>query len=133
MQNINLHMKKFEDFKNQVNVHTDLITEYSKLLKFNQESLWIAQPLCACQDFVLTPEDFINSKWVTYSYKYSYENSIYKHLLNKPCVNGVTLKEQNLSLICCQSFEQKLFNNKLVLESLQIKGLQSYQLSNLEV
>ena len=29
-------------------------------------------------------------------------------LLNKPYVNGVTLRVENLSLQCCQSLDQKL-------------------------
>ena len=48
-------------------------------------------------------------------------------------MNGVNLREQNLSLKCCQSLEQKLcFFPKRYCESLLVKGLQSYSLSNFE-
>ena len=35
---------------------------------------------------------------------------LYIWLLNKPYVNGVNLRKQDLSLKCCQSFEQKIYN-----------------------
>ena len=44
----------------------------------------------------------------------------YKWLLNKPFVNGVIFGEQNLSLKCCQSLEQKL-------QTMLAKGSKSFK------
>ena len=62
----------------------------------------------------------------------------YLQLLKKPYANGVTLREQNQPLKCCQPLEscyilkRGLYLSIHVIQDLQVKGLQSYQLSKLE-
>ena len=67
---------------------------------------------------------------------YTQKKKICDHLLNKPCVNGVSLRVQNPPLKCCKpldflcAFLKGLDLLMLKIWSLLVKGLQSYRPSN---
>ena len=67
-----------------------------------------------------------------------YANLISERLLNKPYIEEVTLSKQNPAFKCCQSLEiltnflKGIDLSMLKIWDLQVKGLQSYQLSNIE-